>query len=106
MIGIGRTKLDRSSRRQPRSLILAVSVFLVLGLSASAAGPAATITFSLEFPNSDPERYSINVQSDGHARYECSAKISSDSEDREKYQTEFILLRRNPRPDFRACRAS
>jgi hypothetical protein len=45
----------------------------------------------LDFPNSDPERYSIVVQSDGHARYECSAKISPDSEDRENYQTDFVM---------------
>ena len=49
------------------------------------------VTFSLDFPHSDPERYSIAVQSDGHARYECSAKISDDSDDRETYQTEFTL---------------
>jgi hypothetical protein len=55
---------------------------------ALAAEPA-TITFSLDFPNSDPERYSITVRSDGTASYECSARISTDSDDRETYQTEF-----------------
>jgi hypothetical protein len=29
------------------------------------------------------------VQSDGQARYDCSAKISNDSDERENYQTEF-----------------
>jgi hypothetical protein len=55
-----------------------------------AADPA-TITFSLDFPTSDPEHYSISVESNGHAKYECSVKISPDSEDREKYETEFTL---------------
>jgi len=47
------------------------------------------VTFSLDFPGSDPDHYSISVQSDGNARYECSAKISSESEDRDNYHTEF-----------------
>jgi len=55
-----------------------------------AAGPA-TITFSLDFPNSEPEHYSISVESDGHAHYECLARISGDSEDQETYQTDFVL---------------
>jgi hypothetical protein len=59
-------------------------------LATHAAEPA-TVTFSLDFPTSDPERYSIVVDSIGHARYECSVKISVDSEDREAYQTEFNL---------------
>ena len=77
-------------RRQRNSLILLGCLFLVCSLPTRAASPA-TVTFSLDFPNSDPERYSITVQSDGHARYECSARISSDSEDRENYQTEFTF---------------
>jgi hypothetical protein len=59
-------------------------------LPLRAADPA-TVTFSLDFPGSDPDHYSITVQSDGRAHYECSAKISSESEDRETYQTDFNL---------------
>jgi hypothetical protein len=70
-------------------LVVACVVFL-FGLPVRATDPA-TIAFSLEFPKSDPERYSITVQSDGHASYECSARISEESEDRETYQTEFTL---------------
>jgi hypothetical protein len=58
--------------------------------SARAADPA-TVTFSLDFPNSDPEHYSISVQSDGHTKYESSGRISEDSEDRQTYQTEFTI---------------
>jgi hypothetical protein len=55
------------------------------------AAEPATITFSLDFPTSDPEHYSISIDSSGHAKYECSVKISPDSEGRESYQTEFTL---------------
>jgi hypothetical protein len=53
------------------------------------ASDAATVTFSLDFPNSNPDHYSISVESDGHAKYESSGKISDQSDDRDTYQTEF-----------------
>jgi len=71
-------------------ILLTACLALLCSLAAHAAEPA-TITFSLDFPTSDPEHYSIAVQSDGHAHYECSGKISSDSDDRETYQTEFTF---------------
>jgi hypothetical protein len=94
MIGTGEGRTHRVGPRQQFGrgfLVLLVGCLALLcGLPTRAAEPA-TVTFSLDFPNSDPERYSITVQSDGHARYECSAKISADSDDRETYQTEFIF---------------
>jgi hypothetical protein len=62
----------------------------MLSLRSVATGAeSANISFSLNFPGSDPDRYSISVASDGRAKYECEAKISSESDDRETYQTEF-----------------
>ena len=94
MIGTGEGRTHRVGPRQQFGrgfLVLLVGCLgLLCGLPTRAAEPA-TVTFSLDFPNSDPERYSITVQSDGHAHYECSAKISADSDDREAYQTEFIF---------------
>jgi hypothetical protein len=69
-------------------MVFAALLVLLLILPARAAGPA-TVTFSQNFPGSDPERYSITVQSDGRGRYECTARISPDSDDRESYQAEF-----------------
>jgi hypothetical protein len=66
-------------------------LLLVMSAMPCYAADAATITFSLDFPASDPEHYSISVTADGHARFECSAKISEDSEDRENYQSEFTF---------------
>jgi hypothetical protein len=91
MIGTGEARSHRSRRRRRQSLIVFVGSFVVLwNIFAHAAEPA-TVTFSLDFPNSDPEHYSIAVQSDGHARYESSGKISADADDRETYQTEFTF---------------
>jgi hypothetical protein len=59
-------------------------------LPGRAADPA-TVTFSLDFPNSDPEHYSLTVQSDGKAQYECRGRISEDSDETENYATEFTF---------------
>ena len=73
-----------------KATILFVAVTVLSILPARAAEPA-TVTFSLDFPGSDPEHYSIVVQSDGQAKYECSGKISNDSDDIEAYKTDFTF---------------
>jgi hypothetical protein len=70
--------------------ILLLALILLLGFPLQAVDPA-TVTFSLDFPGSDPERYSISIGSDGHAHYDCSARISADSDDRENYEADFIV---------------
>jgi hypothetical protein len=39
-----------------------------------------TITFSCDFPGSDPEHYSISIGSDGHSTYESDGKLDGQSE--------------------------
>jgi hypothetical protein len=69
---------------------------LTLAMAApSRAGDAAKVTFSLDFPGSQPERYSIAVDAQGHSRFECSARISADSDERENYQLEFEITPAN-----------
>jgi len=91
MIGTREARSLRSRRRQRQSLIVFVGCFVVLWNIFAHGAELAAVTFSMDFPSSDPEHYSIAVQSDGHARYECSGKISADTDDRETYQTEFTF---------------
>lgn len=74
--------------RVVRSALLMCTV-LVVTSATLLAGDAATISFSLDFPASDPAHYSISVNSDGHARYECLVRTSPDSDERETYQADF-----------------
>jgi hypothetical protein len=69
--------------------LLALATLLILPNLRVQAADAATVTFSLDFPKSDPAHYSISLASDGHAHYECSARISRESEDQENYETDF-----------------
>jgi hypothetical protein len=80
-----------SSRFKARRFVLAACAIAFLISVRAIAADAATVSFSLDFPASSPEHYSISVNSDGHARYECSARISPESEEKENYQTEFDL---------------
>src|SRR5206468_3169803 len=75
-------------------LRMTVSVFVLLLCATAGAldGPqGATVSYSQEFPDSSPESYSIVVNSDGHASYQSSGKISTDSDERTSYQTEFTV---------------
>jgi hypothetical protein len=55
--------------------------------NASAAS-TAMVTFTLDFPESNPAHYSIAVDATGHARYECVGTIAEDSEE-QPYRVEF-----------------
>ena len=74
-----------------RILPLLVIAALTLLPALSHAANQATITFTLDFPNSSPSHYSIQMQSDGHAHYESIAKISPESDDTDNYQTDFTF---------------
>jgi hypothetical protein len=87
---IHKTDNANSASRVLRQCAAIGTVFLYLTVRSVAADPA-TITFSLDFPNSSPEHYSIVVQSDGHAHYESSGKLSADSDVRDDYQTDFTF---------------
>ena len=67
-----------------------ITSLLLWSWSLRAAEPAQ-ITFSFDFPGSDPDHYSLVVTSDGHASYESKGKISNEASDLESYQTGFSL---------------
>jgi hypothetical protein len=90
MIVISKSTMGGAKRIWCSGLLLFAGLALLPNYVARAAEPR-TITFSLDFPTSDPEHYAISVESDGHAKYNSSAKISDQSTESETYQTEFNL---------------
>jgi hypothetical protein len=58
-------------------LELVLGTFLLPGL---AQQPVATVTFSCDFPGSEPSHYVISVSSDGHSSYVSDGKLTADSE--------------------------
>ncbi len=55
---------------------------------ASSPRLIATVTFTIDFPQSDPAHYSIAVDASGHAHYECTGRVVQDSEV-QTYRSEF-----------------
>jgi hypothetical protein len=80
-----------------RGVRIAIGVLALTGVSlaSSPQQPAnhtsaspATVTFSLDFPHSDPEDYSISIGATGHARYECTGPVVPGA-DPDTYRSEF-----------------
>jgi hypothetical protein len=63
---------------------------LVMSQEAGSGGGTSTaaVTFTLDFPQSNPSHYSIAVNAAGHATYECAGNVARDS-DEQSYQAEF-----------------
>src|SRR5580692_9233529 len=84
----------RAHACSPRSALCIALILLAASLlftTSTLAAEPASVTFSLDFPNSSPEHYKILVQSDGQAHYESSGKISADSDARDDYAMDFVF---------------
>jgi hypothetical protein len=83
-----------------RNSLTRICLMVVVGLAATSAllvsqqsdggrtPSAPTVTFTLDFPESNPAHYSISVEASGHASYECRGTIAKGSEE-QSYRTEF-----------------
>jgi len=84
----------------PRSLqIIWLPIIFSVFTAAQAQLPAkntveapAAVTFTLDFPTSQPEHYSIRVQSDGVSHYHSSGRLSADSDDVDPFDLDFTAL--------------
>jgi hypothetical protein len=72
-----------------RTLQLCWLVLLSSLAAFSQVPDSAAVTFTLDFPGSQPEHYSLRVQSDGAAHYESSGKLSTDSDETDSFDLDF-----------------
>jgi hypothetical protein len=63
---------------------------LLLSLTAFA-GTSATVTFTLDFPGSEPDHYVISADANGRGTYDSTGKLSADVEDAEPFHLDFSL---------------
>jgi hypothetical protein len=77
----------------------ATSSLLVSQQTSGAGISLAVVTFTFDFPRSNPEHYSISVDATGHSRYECTEKITEDSEE-QVYKFEFEISPANRKRIF------
>src|ERR1700677_4919566 len=60
-------------------------------LAYSQTGAPAAVTFTIDFPASQPEHYSIRVLSDGSAHYQSSGHLSADSDETDSFDLDFTV---------------
>ena len=75
MMGLNRTTSSRLT------YIVTVVLFLT---SFALSQQAASITYTQDFPGSDPSHYAVSISSDGHAHYEGNGRLITAS----KYSTD------------------
>ena len=95
---LNRTFLIRAFQIRYANRCFAIGAMLVTAMSSGPSmaqqaangttASAATVTFTLDFPQSNPEHYSIAIDTSGNARYECTGKVAQDSEE-ELYRARF-----------------
>ena len=68
-------------------------VALILAVTASLAqqSPPATISFSLDFPQSIPDHYVITISSDRHATYDSTGKLTPESDPGDPFHDDFTV---------------
>jgi hypothetical protein len=66
-------------RSRPHRMLWLLLLVLALPLAARAQ-QTPVVTFTLDFPGSEPSHYAISVSSDGHSTYDSDGKLSPDSE--------------------------
>jgi hypothetical protein len=71
--------------------------FVICGVLASvsawgapAGNAAQTLSFTFDFPGSEPSHYVISVASDGKASYDSNGKLMADSEPDAPFRLEFV----------------
>ena len=68
------------------------SAFLLSSILAySQTHAPAAVTFALDFPDSQPEHYSIRVPSDGSAHYQSTGRLSADSDETDSFDLDFAV---------------
>jgi hypothetical protein len=80
--------MAKNGRSRPH-WTLCLFLFLCLPPVAGAQ-EQAVVTFTLDFPGSEPSHYAISVASDGHSGYDSNGKLSPDS-DGDPFHLEFPM---------------
>jgi hypothetical protein len=71
-------------------IFVCVIVFAVMYAQAQQTG-VATVTFTCDFPGSEPDHYIISVADDGAATYDSNSKLSSESDAEDSFHSDFTI---------------
>ena len=60
-------------------------------VKARAEAALPVVTFTLDFPQSQPEHYSIRVPAEGPGHYQSTGRISRESDDTDSFEFDFVI---------------
>src|SRR5271169_1795065 len=72
-------------------LLILSSIFVASPVAYSQAEAPAVVTFTLDFPTSQPEHYSLRIPSEGSAHYQSSGHLSADSDETDDFDLDFTV---------------
>jgi hypothetical protein len=84
---------NTSALNQPlagRSLIFVCVIVFAL-MSAAQQTVVPSVTFTCDFPGSEPDHYVISVADDGTASYNSNSKLSSESDAEDSFHSDFTV---------------
>jgi hypothetical protein len=73
------------------SRLTLAALILVATASLAQQSAPATISFSLDFPQSIPDHYVVTVSSDRHATYDSTGKLTPESDPDDPFHDEFTV---------------
>jgi hypothetical protein len=71
------------------ALVCLIACFLASAQVQQTVIP--TVTFTLDFPGSEPDHYVISVSEDGRSSYDSDGKLSPDSEAGDTFHSDFTM---------------
>jgi hypothetical protein len=74
-----------------RSSHIACLLVFFSSLAYSQTEAPGVVTFTIDFPASQPEHYSIRILSDGSAHYQSSGHLSADSDETDSFDLDFTV---------------
>jgi hypothetical protein len=80
--------------RPALAILLLGGLLVAQGTSNGDSSSLPVISFSVDFPASNPSHYSITVDANGHAAYESTVK-ADDNSDPDTYKMEFVMTEGN-----------
>jgi hypothetical protein len=75
----------------PRSFQIVCLLIISSFLAYAQTEATPVVTFTIDFPDSQPEHYSIRVPSDGSAHYQSSGRLSADSDETDNFDLDFTV---------------
>ena len=70
---------------------LVLSCVLFAAFTFAQDAKTATVSFTLDFPQSIPDHYALSVSTDGHAEYNSTGKLTPDSEPPDPFHLDFTI---------------